>query len=169
MYREIKFKKGRILFGILFSATLLLISISFILTSEKYLRNIYSTETYIQIIGTLMFLFSTALLYSFIRIINRTKAIIITEDYLIDNSKYESIGKIKWSDVSNIKRLKKKSIKIHFKESYINMNKNNPLKAFLRMMTNWNFRSSVIISSALVVVDIDELFKSISSAYKEKK
>ena len=46
---------------------------------------------------------------------------IITEEYFIDNSKYEAIGKIKWNEVSKIQRVKKTSIQIFFKKKKKNL------------------------------------------------
>ena len=169
MNREIKFKKGRILLGIVISAVMLLTSISFILTPENYLRNVFSKEFYIQIIGTITLLYSSSLFYSLISIVNKTNAIVITDSYLLDNSKYESLGKIKWSSISKIQQIDKRNIRIFVNKSYLKTNKDNPLKKFLRMMNNWNYKNSVIISSALLDIDINELFKSISNVHKKNK
>jgi hypothetical protein len=70
-------------------------------------------EEHIQIIGIIGFVYFPLLIFSFLKIIKRKYAILITEEFIIDNSKYESIGNIEWKSISEIKRLKKKSIELN--------------------------------------------------------
>lgn len=169
MNQEIKFKKWRILLGVAVLLFLLTVSISFILAPENFLRNKYSSTVYIQIIGVFMAVFSVSQIVSYVLILNRTNAIIITDKCLIDRSKYESLGEINWSDISKISRLKKNTIQVHLSEAYLKRNSMNPYKVFLRMMTNWNYKGSIIISSTFLHIGIDELYMVISNTHKKKK
>lgn len=121
----------------------------------------------VQIPFLIVSIFPFLMLYSFLRILFRKKAIIITKEYLIDNSKYESIGKIKWKDISKITRVKKNNIQIFLNPIRI---KTNPLKTFIRFIgPNCEFRKSILISDTLLDCSIEELYKTISKTYKEYK
>ena len=65
-------------------------------------------EERIQILGLIGILYYSSLLFSYLIILPRKYAITISDDYLIDSSKYESLGKIKWTDISKIKKFNKK-------------------------------------------------------------
>ena len=167
MYREFKFKKGKVLFGLIFYALLLLIFISFLINPEIYIRNVFMTERSIIIIGIIGIIYSSSLLYSFIRLLFRKYSIKITEEFLIDNSKYESLGKIEWKDISKIQRFKKNNIELTINRDILK-NK-NLLKRFLTFMHNWNYNKNILISSALINCSTEELFVTISEAYERNK
>jgi len=169
MNKEIKFKKNRILLGILFFSLMLFASICFLINPELFLRNVFMKVRHVQLIGVIGIIFFSSLLFSFFKIIRRKYAIQITDDFLIDNSKYESFGKIKWSDITKIQRLKKTSIEIFIKRDLYKTKKINLLKKFLRFMSNWNYKKSIIISSALTDSSIEVLFEEITNAYRTNK
>ena len=122
---------------------------------------------YIQLIGLVSLVFNSALLYSFLKILPREYAIIITDDFLIDNSKYDSIGKINWKGISKIQRLKKRNIELFLDKNILRNKKRNWLKKFIAFMTNWNYKKSILISSALLDCSFEELFESIIDAHKD--
>lgn len=169
MNKEIKFKKNRILLGILFFSLMLFASICFLINPELFLRNVFMKVRHVQLIGVIGIIFFSSLLFSFFKIIRRKYAIQITDDFLIDNYKYESFGKIKWSDITKIQRLKKRSIEIFIKRDLYKTKKINLLKKFLRFMSNWNYKKSIIISSALTDSSIEVLFEEITNAYRTNK
>ncbi len=169
MKKEFKFKKSRILFGILLSGLFLVFAISFLLTPENYIRNIFITVKSIRTLGIIGILFFSSMLYSFVMLLPKKYSIQITEEFLIDNSRYESLGKIKWKDITKIERVKKYSIKLTLKNSIFTTKKVNLLKRFLLFMNNWDYKDSIIISSALCDCGIEELFENISEAYKKRK
>ncbi len=83
---------------------------------------------------------------------DKKKGIVVTEDYLIENSKYESIGKIMWEDISSIK------IKTIYSGSYleldiVNLPKNiqkkqlNFLQRTLIPLNSWSYKKSIIINN----------------------
>lgn len=165
MFLEIKFNRSRIILGVLFSLIMLFFSICFIIYPEVFIRNIFMKIYHIQILGMIGILYFSVIFYSTFRLYNRKFAIQITKDFLIDNSRYESLGEIKWSNISKIKRIKKYSIEIFLNESVFHDKKFNVLEKFLLFMGNWNYKKSIIISSALTDSNIDELFENITSAF----
>ncbi len=164
MIKEIKFKKTRILLGILFFTIYLITTLYVVYNPDGMTEHMHSKREYTQIIWSLFSVFPFSMMISFIIIFFRQKAIIITEKYLIDYSKYESLGKIKWTDITKIKRVKKTNIQIFLEPTKI---KTNPFKTFLRFMTNWNYKDSILISSTLLDCEIDELYKVISTTYEK--
>ncbi|WAC02902.1 hypothetical protein N7U66_04985 [Lacinutrix neustonica] len=122
---------------------------------------------YIQIIGIIGIAYFSTLLYSFLRILPRKYAILISDDFLIDNSKYESLGKIRWCDISEIQRFKKNNIELTLNKTVFKTKKRNLLKRFLTFMHNWNYKKNILISSALIDCNLEELFETISVAYEK--
>lgn len=170
MTKEIKFRKEKILFGITFSLIMFLISLSFLIKPELFIRNQFRTVLYIQIFGVIGTVYFLTLLYSFIKLLNRKFAIRITENFLIDNSRYESLGKIEWNKISHIRRVSKNCIELFLDESIYQKSKKNLLGNFLRFMNNWNYNERVIISSALLQdCSIEELYQDINRAYENHK
>ena len=166
---RIKFKKERITLGILFISLMLISSICFLIVPEKFIRNVFMKIEHIQIVGVLGILYFSTLLYSFLAILPRKYAIIISDDFLIDNSKYESLGKIKWTDISGIKRFKKRNIEISLKVDLYSSEKRSLLKKFLTFMHNWNNNNRILISSAITDSNIEALYEEIKNAYRTSK
>ncbi len=169
MCKEIKFKKSRIVFGLLFSVLMLSFSIWFIVDPEIFIRNFLMEMWHIQLIGIIGVIFFTTLLYSFIKIYNRKWALRITNDYFIDNTKYEAIGKTLWENVEKIQRKKKYTLEIFLKENITSYTNQNLVQKFLLFMQNWNYNKSILISSALLECDIEELEEMMSVAYENYK
>ena len=169
MESVININKWRVLYGITFCIIMLGISIWFISEPKIFVRNVFMREWHIILLGVVVLISFLALLYSFLRIISKSYGIIITEEYFIDNSRYEAIGKIKWNEVSKIQRIKKTSIQIFFKKNLSERINNNLLKKFLLMMHNWDYKNSIIVSSALLECDINYLEKKLVQAYKKAK
>ena len=169
MESVININKWRVLYGITFCIIMLGISIWFISEPKIFVRNVFMREWHIILLGVVVLISFLALLYSFLRIISKSYGIIITEEYFIDNSRYEALGKIKWNEVSKIQRIKKTSIQIFFKKNLSERINNNLLKKFLLMMHNWDYKNSIIVSSALLECDINYLEKKLVQAYKKAK
>lgn len=169
MSTEIKFRKGRIFLGIIIFVILFALSISFLLNAENYLEHFFSNVAPLQTIGGILFIYSSTVLYSLVKIFSRKDAIRITEEYLVDNSKYESLGKIKWRDISKIQRIQKRNIEVFLNPTAYKAEKSNRLKRFLRFMHHWNYSKSMLISSALLDCSREELFEAISEAYEKNK
>ncbi|WP_298892417.1 STM3941 family protein [uncultured Psychroserpens sp.] len=162
-----RYNKKRIGFGLVFFILFNIIGIWFIVEPEIFIRNFLMKEEHIKLIGILLFFYSLFMLCSFILLLNKKEAFIISDNYLIDNSRYESIGKIYFNEIHDVKRVKKYSLKIVLKESIFKIKKLNILQKILLMVNNWNSKNSIIVSSALMNCEIDVLEASISS-YMDK-
>ena len=169
MIKEFKFNKKRVLLGILIMLVLLLISFFFLLKPEPFIRNVFMKAEHIQILGVIGIVFFLSLFYSFLKLIPREYAIQITDEFLLDNSKYESYGKIEWKDISKIQRLKENSIELTISKAVLKNRKTNLLKKFLRFMQNWNCNNRIIISSALLDCSIEDLFETVTLSYENYK
>lgn len=84
-------------------------------------------------------------------------------------SKYESLGKIYWSEITKIKRVKKQYLRITFRKPIFETRNVFFLKKFLLFMQNWDYKNSIIISSALLECDIDYLEDKILKGYRNYK
>ncbi|MFK8104054.1 MAG: STM3941 family protein [Saprospiraceae bacterium] len=169
MHKEFKFRRGRILLGLTFFVLQLLLYISFLLNPEIYIRNVFIAERGIQIIGIIGFIYSSAVVFSFVSILPRKRALRITDEFLVDHSKYESLGKISWKDIISVQRLKKNNVEVSLHPVVFKSKKSNLVKRFLRFMHNWNPKKSILISSALLDVSIEELFETILLTYEKNK
>lgn len=166
MTKEIKFKKSRVVYGMVFSMTMLCFSIWLIEDPDLFIRNQWIKAGNIRTLGVVGSIYFALLVCSFISIYPKKIAIIISNEYLIDHSKFESLGKINWCDISSIQRIKKTSLEIRFKESIFKNKKINFFKKVLHFMHNYKPNDTVIISSALLNCSIEELYKSINYAFK---
>ena len=170
MEERINFNKKRIILGILFGLVFLRLSVWFILEPERFMRNFMSSETKNVVFGIVASIFFLAGLFSIVMLLPRKCALIIGEEYIIDRSRYEAIGKIRWDEISKIQRLKKKSIQFFFKDGKrIQSPNDNLLKRFLRWSHNWEYKKSIIISSAFLECDIDTLEMKIKKAYRRSR
>ena len=169
MIKKIKFRKVKILLGAFISLLLFLSSFYFLLKPEFFIRNVFTKVIIIQILGVIGMIYFLALFYSILNLFSRKYAIIITDEFLIDNSKYESFGKVDWNTILRIEKFKKKSIQIFVDENVIKNQKMNILENFLVLMHNWNYKRSIIISNALLDCSIEQLYEEIILAHEKHK
>jgi hypothetical protein len=159
-----EYNKKRIWFGLMFFVLFNVIGIWLIVEPEIFIRNFLMKEEHIKLIGVLLSLYSLFMLCSFILLLfNKKEAFVVSDNYLIDNSRYESIGKIYFNEIHKIKRIKKNSLKIVLKESVFKIRKLNILQKILLMINNWNCKNNIIVSSALMNCEIDTLESTILS------
>lgn len=166
---KIKFKKIKVVYAIIFALTFLSFSVWLIVNPKIFIRNFLMTERHVILLGITGVIFNTSILFSLTKILPRKVALTITDDYFIDMSKYESFGKISWGDVVKIKRIKKRSLQIFLKEPFFEARKVFFIKKFLLFMQNWDYKNSIIISSALLECDIDYLENKILKGYRNYK
>ncbi|MFD2892576.1 STM3941 family protein [Flavobacterium chuncheonense] len=166
---EIKFRKERITLGIIISLLLLIFSVYFIIKPEIFIRNVFMKILYIQILGIIGVVLFSALFFSILKLYFKKYALRINEEFIIDNSRYESLGKIEWQDILKIERIKKKSIEIFVNESVFQNRKLNLIKKFLMFMGNWNYKKSIIISNAFLDCGIEELYDNITKTHQNHK
>jgi len=112
------------------------------------------------------------LLYGFSSLLFKGReALLISDGYLMDHSRYESVGKIHFSEIKQVRKVGKYSLNIELKEPLFSSRKLNFLQKALHIATNWHFRNSIVISTAMLSCERDELAKAIASArrrYKQK-
>lgn len=166
MERKVKFRKKRIIGGIIFSIVGVGFSITFLFYSETFLRSPSEMPEFMQLLGCITLLYFSALLFSFFTLINREYALIISDDYLIDNSRYESFGKIYWEEISKVRRKGKTNLELVLKEPSVKRKGLSYLKKYLLFMHNWNYKSGFLISSALLDCNINELNSMVNLAYR---
>ncbi|QLB13064.1 hypothetical protein EV697_102251 [Bisgaardia hudsonensis] len=140
---EIKFKKRKIILAILINCIFLLPCVLFVIYPEAFMDHFHASRNHIILFGT----FYVILLFSYIRILLRKVAVIVNDTYLIDNSRYEAIGKIDWNDILEIKKISKKSLRITFKKPIFETRNMFFIKKFLLFMLNWDYKHCIIISS----------------------
>ena len=169
MIKEYKFNKKRILLAIFVLHLMLFFSIYFLLEPEKFITNVFTKKEKFQILGTLGVFLYSASIFSLLKIFTRKYAIQITDKFLIDNSRYESFGKIEWKKISKIQRIEKYSIELFLNKSVFEDRKINLLKKFLLFMGNWNYKKSIIISSVALDCSVEELYEEINLAHKKDK
>lgn len=169
MHKNIKFNKRRIAFGLIFWVIMLLISVWFITEPELFIRNFLMKAKHIQFAGGLGIFYFSLLIFSFVKILHRKIALTITEDFFFDNTSYESLGKIDWKEVSKIKRKKKRNIEVFLNKPIFDKNGINIVKKILLISKNWNYKESILISSALMECSIENLFQSMKISFEDYK
>lgn len=159
-----RYNKKRIGLGLIFFLVLNAFGVWFIIEPKIFIRNFLMKEWHIQLLGVLAFLYSLLMLCSYIVLLfNKKEAFIISDTYLIDNSRHESIGKIYFNEIYKIERIKKDCLKIVLKESIFKTKKLNILQRVLLIINNWNPKKSIIVSCALMNCEIHDLEASILS------
>lgn len=140
-----------------------------IIKPEDFVNHFFATESKIIITGLIFEVFFIPLLFSFIYILPGKVALVITDNYLIDRSRYESLGKIYWSEIAKIRVVKKTYLRITFKKPIFKERKIFFLKQILLFMLNWKYKDSIIITTGFLECDIDYLKNEILSAYRNYK
>ena len=171
MNKKYYFNKKRILLAILFFLIENAVSVWFILEPEKFIGNVFMTNEHIQIIGFLAFTYSLIMILSlFILLFRKNEALIISNKYLIDNSKFESVGKIYFSDIQEVKKFGKYNIEIILKDSIFKIYKLNIFQKIAYLSNNWYFKRKSILITGQLMLDCnrDELKKNILKAMKRK-
>ena len=166
MKKIIKFKKYNVIRAILIFLFILMGGIWFVKDPDIFIRNRWMTAIHVQILGVLNIVLCGLVLCSLIAISTRKVALIITSEYLIDNSRFESLGKIYWNEITGIEKTKKYSLKISIKDSQSKNKKNNLLKRIVFNIQNSTNRGSIIISSGLLDCDREEIYETMSIAHE---
>lgn len=163
---DFKFSTKKIVIAFLVVLLMLFFAIVFVLKPAFFSQNVFIQIGVIQTLGVVGMVYFVALAYSFLKLSTRTYAITITDDALIDHSRYESFGKIEWKNISAIQRVKKESIELFVNETYFENRKMSLLKKGLVYMHNKNYKQSIVISSALLDCNVETLYAAISKTYK---
>ena len=137
-----------------------------ILNPGNFISIFFRNKEIIFIISILGFIyFSIVLISRCIHLFNNKSAIIISNNFIEDNSSYKSFGKINWKNIQSIETKGtlggNKYIEIKMKRDFIFFDtyKLNPLQKVLVFMKNWNYKSSIILTDKFLKISFDD-FKS---------
>ncbi len=149
----------------------IIVSVLLIAEPENFLRNIFSKKIYIQITGFASLLYNGLMLYSFVILLFRKNEALTTSDcHLIDNSRFESMGKICFGEIIKVEKIGKSSLKIVLKKSAFESRRLSILKKIALTANNWDYKNSIIVSSSLLLdCDRDDLKRAISAAKRQYK
>jgi len=167
MIEKFKFNRNRVVFGIVFNLLMLIFSIWFVKNPDIFIRNQWMKAEHIKAFGAISTIYFILSLYSFILIYPKDIGIIIGKDYFIDHTRYKALGRVKWSEIDSIQKIKKSSLEIIFKESMFKNRNVNFFSRALFFIHNGNINQSIVISSALLNCSIEELYKSINLVFEK--
>lgn len=168
----IKKNRGKIGGLIFFLCLLNFISAFMIFNPDLFISTFTKNSLFIFIVGILCFIHSFLMIISNILVlINKEAAVVITDSELIDNSNYESLGAIEWSDIVKIETFstysgKYMELTIGNKEKYLKKYKKNLLKRYLIFMNNWKPRETIILNSRKLNCTFEELESSIVTRWR---
>jgi hypothetical protein len=169
MIKEFEFDRRKVLKSLLFFTILLLLSVWFVFEPKRFIMNVFMKEYHVLIIGYSCGLVSALKFISILLIINRKIAIVVTGEYLIDNSSYESLGKIYWSAVKRIQVKPSGNLKIVVEKNELKLEKKTLFQKLLLHIQNLDYKNSVVISSTLLKCSFEELEESILTAFKNNR
>lgn len=162
------YDRKRIVLAVITNMIFIVVSIWLICEPENFSTSILM-KIWCQFLGCIFCVFSTLTLFSFIALLfKKTDAFVITDTYLVDNSRLESLGKIYFKEIQKIKTFKKHSLEITMKEPVFKSMKLNVLQKALLIANNWKPKSTIIISSFTLNCDRDTLRNAILAARKKK-
>jgi hypothetical protein len=167
--------KERIVSIILFLIIFNVLSAFMIYNPDFFVSGFMRISFFIFIIGIISFTFTLAMIVSHIALLlSKEKGIILTDSGIVDNSNYESLGFIKWEDISHIKTIKQYSgnyleVTIKNKKKYMtNDKKMNLLKRFLIFMNNWHPNETIILSDKKLDCTFQELETMVIEKWQNK-
>ncbi|MDH0675798.1 MULTISPECIES: STM3941 family protein [unclassified Empedobacter] len=161
---------GLILFFILSN----ILSIFMIFNSNFFVSKFIQNDILIFIGGIIGFIYTFAMVIThIILLLNKEKGIILTNFGITDNSNYESLGYIKWDDISHIKTVKTYSgeyleLSIKNKKNYIINNNISLLKRLLIVMNNWHPNETIILNSRKLNCTFQELEASVITKWEKR-
>jgi hypothetical protein len=167
---KIKGSWTKFLLAILGSLGFTMAGISLIITPETFVSSIIKGTFFIQIVGIAAVLFFGFALILLIKAFftGGKFNLIITENGIIDNSTYSSVGMIKWEDIILIKSTKVKTTKfllIYVKNSEKYINSKQRIK---KMMLKGNFNlfgTPITITSNSLNCNFSKLEEVITKSY----
>lgn len=167
---DFELNKRRIGLGILFFVIVCMASLWIMTNPELVIEDSWGIHVFIKTIGLIGFVYGLLMFYSYLILIcSKKKGVIISSQYLIDQSKYESIGKIEYKEILAVNRIQKYTLEIVLKEPIFQSRQLNGLQKVLLFANNWNYKKSIVISTALLCCDRNELEESILKGIKNSK
>jgi hypothetical protein len=146
-----------------------MLSAWFVIDPKRFIMNVFMKDYHVLIIGYSCGFLSVLKVVSILLIINRKIAIVVSGEYLIDNSSFESLGKIYWSEVIGIQVKDQRNLKIEVSNIDLKLAKKTFLHKILLHIHNLDYQNSVVVSSAHLSCTFEEFEKSILTAFKNSR
>ena len=169
MFKEIYFNKKILVFRYITLSVIILVSIYIVINPELLTNKKYNSPVFNRIMFSFMFIYSFVILYSNIKLFNRGIALQITDQYLYDNSNFESLGLINLNDIYEVNIINKRNIEIILNQDIIAYSKRNFFIKILLFMKNWNYKKSIIISTDNLECERHEIYNSLKKAIELNK
>ncbi|MGV0754774.1 STM3941 family protein [Empedobacter brevis] len=162
--------------SLLFLITIFMIFFEEIFSQIKIVGNNFSSII-LGLIIVILFLF--AIFFIILRIIElgilllkKTPAIIITDKYIIDNSRYYGFGKIPWNKIKYLNLVTtssgKKYIELHLDNEFYSSIKLNTLKRILLWFDHYGNKSIVYLRNTFTDCNMEEI-SATYNVYKKKR
>jgi len=164
------FNRKRIVLGIVFFLFFSIIALWIIIEPKAFIRKVFMVQEYALLLGSFQLTYSLLMIYAYISLLlSKKEALVIRDSCLVDNSRFESLGKINFDEISEVKKFKKNSILITLKKPILKR-RISTLKKIVLIMNSWKTKNSIVISTALLHnCNQDTLEKLILQAIKKKK
>jgi len=166
------FDRKRIVLAIIILVAFGGISVWFIKEPEKFIRNVFMKKIHVQLLGYLSFIFTLIMIGAYLVLLFRRKtALIIADNYLIDNTKFDSVGRIDFSEITSVRKFKKYNVEIGLKESVFQLKKMNIFQKIVFLLTNWYWQRYSIRITCVHIRNCnrDQLYDLLTKAINKSK
>ena len=166
------FDRKRIVLAIIVLVAFAGISVWFIKEPEKFIRNVFMKKFHVQLLGYLSFTSTLIMTSAYLVLLFRRKtALIIADNYLIDNTKFDSVGRIDFDEIISVQKLNKYNVEIGLKESVLESKKMNVLQKIIYLLTNWYWQRYSIRITCVHIRDCnrDKLYRLLKTAISQSK
>jgi hypothetical protein len=167
--KTIKINNLKLIYLLIIYSIFFKLSLAFILCPDMFVSVLFRNKYILFLIGIIslpiMFLYSISYLLMYL---DKKSGMIVTDEYIIDNSQYESLGKIMWKDVKGITKDNKNLVLImKNKPEYIKKLNLNVFKKTLIFFKNWSYKTTIILNNSTLDCKQEEFEKIIYSAWED--
>jgi hypothetical protein len=168
---KLKLDRKKLLFINLIVFIFGLLSFFFIFFPETLKSSLFRSEIIIRIIGVIGFPMSFLVSISYvIKLFDKNVGLVITDDFLVDNTVYESNGKIFWQDIFDVHKTKNNfELILSDKAQKTRNNELNSLKKIILIIKHWQYKDKIFINSSTLKCTKAELEKYIYTAWRNSK
>lgn len=175
---EYNYKNLRIILTLIIVVLFLSVGFPIVFEETTSQKEIIINNNYLLILGLIIsFILSFSIFFILLKIIElcillfkKNPAIIITDKYIIDNSRYYSFGKIPWSEIKHLNLVTpssgRKYIELHLDTEFYTLVKLNKFKKILLWFDHYGNKSIVYLRGTFVNCNMDEI-ASVYNNYKK--
>jgi len=172
MEKRYEYNKFRIAISIFVFLMLFIMGLVFLWKLEVFKRDLLIKD-FFALFGIFFLSLMVLQIITFtILLFRKTFAVVITDEYLIDNTKYYSFGKIAWDKITSVNVIKhnngKESIELFLSTEFSEELKLDILKKVLLWFDNYGDKSKIVLRSTFLNINMEELKKNIISTFKKK-